>query len=134
MQVQTGTERVAKDSVTCECKLERREKQKAVQHAGGDWNGERSKRQCNMRMQTGKEREAKGSATCECKLERREKQKAVQHASSDSERRKYAKKLNFKNSTIWNTKAINIFNKFGIPSKLFGARSNKEINAEFYAG
>jgi len=70
-----------------------------------------------MRVQTGTERAAK----------------TVQHASADSERRKYAKQLNLKKST-WNTKAINIFNKFGIPSKLFGARFNKEGNVEFYAG
>jgi hypothetical protein len=87
-----------------------------------------------MRVQTGTERTAKDNATCECILECTEQQKTVQHASADSERRKFARKLDLKNSSIWNTKAINIFNKFGIPSILFGARSNKEGNAEFYAG
>jgi len=103
MRVQTGTERAAKGSAKCECRLERREQQKVVQNASADWNGESSKRRCNMRVQTGTERAAKDGATRECRLERREQQKTVQHASSYllEKRRKYAKKLLFLNILLF---------------------------------
>jgi len=69
--VQTGKERVAKGSATYECRLERKEYRKSVQDASADWNGESSKRQCNIRVQTGKERVAKSSARCECRRTRK---------------------------------------------------------------
>ena len=73
--MQTGTENVTKGSKTYECRLEGREQQKAVQHGSADWNGESSKRQCNIRGQTGTERVAKDKMRVQTGTERVAKDK-----------------------------------------------------------